>query len=346
MNFFTKKNITIMICITSSVLLFAAKQQPDWLKNYREVFPDDKYVAQLGSSNSIDAAKNEALNSLVQYLEVTVNSQVYSSYVSLEENLGGVTKLYSQSQNKKDIQVSVDITVQAIEYTEPYYVKKEKLWYCVAFFERKKAFEMYKSEITPLEFELKSLFELVEQKDDLFEKIVIYNKITDIGQNFINKVNFATLLSPKDAELHYSPLIEMYSKIDSSILNKKLKSPIYIASNNTFSSVINSALSSVFTENGWIVNSIPQNSIYHVICDVVFNEYQEIQGSNVLYSFFPSVKIQIVKKNEIIYMYENSNIGKILGYNYEKAKAKLETKIASHIKIDFLNEFNTFLGNK
>lgn len=195
MNFFTKKNITIMICITSSVLLFAAKQQPDWLKNYREVFPDDKYVVQLGSSNS------------------------------------------------------VDITVQAIEYTEPYYVKKEKLWYCVAFFERKKAFEMYKSEITPLEFELKSFFELAEQKDNLFEKIVIYNKITDIGQNFINKVNFAKLLSPKDAKLHYSPLIEMYSKIDSSILNKKLKTPIYIALNNTFSSVINSALSSVFTEN-------------------------------------------------------------------------------------------------
>ena len=340
------KKVLIVIINFLLVCAYAEKSQPEWVKNYREKFPDEKYVAQIGYSKSKDSVKIEALNSLVQYLEVNVDSTISSTHKSLQENINGEKKISSVHENTKDIQVSVDLTVQAIEYTEPYYKKKEKTWGCVAYFERTKAFNIYKPQVESIKLKIESLFDLLKSKDDLFQQIRIFNEIKNNEEEFFNKYNFAFLLSPNEARETYGYMLERVEELISLIIKKIVESPIFIKVNNEKSKIIHASVSSVFTDMGWVVATNKNEAVYDVYCDVSYEEYSEQQNTNILYSIYPHVNIKIKKGGDILYSYEKNDIGKVSGYNHEKTIAKTEVKIAGIIRNYFSLEFNAFIGNK
>lgn len=100
------KNFLLIIIFCLSLFYVQAVEKPDWVDSWRTIYPDAIYVAQLGKATGQDK-----------------NRKLVTSF---------------ERQNKQNITISVDLSLTSLLFTEPWYNKKEKTWYCVAYAEREK----------------------------------------------------------------------------------------------------------------------------------------------------------------------------------------------------------------
>ena len=98
-----------------------------------------------GSGDSAEKAKTDAAGALARYFQMTVSANLSTTLQSVTS--GGAAA--EQTTVTDTVQVSSDVQLFALEYTEPYYAKKEARWYCVAYIEREKAWAQYQPTSVP-----------------------------------------------------------------------------------------------------------------------------------------------------------------------------------------------------
>src|SRR5574344_1195950 len=115
------------------------KPEPAWVENQNAVYPFTKYLAQTGKGGSEAEAKVEAVSQLAQFMETQVQGEMSTKYTESES--GDSAKESLDVANKKSL--SWDVKLTQVEYSDVYYSPKGKMYYCVAFLERDKAWEQY-----------------------------------------------------------------------------------------------------------------------------------------------------------------------------------------------------------
>lgn len=117
-------------------------ERPDWVDDWRKLYPDTTYVAQMGKATGkqgANEAKTVAANTIAQYIKTNVQSELNSTLKTHSgSNKKGRLETSTERDNSQSITLSVDTTLTSLEFTEPWYNKKEKTWYCVAYVEREK----------------------------------------------------------------------------------------------------------------------------------------------------------------------------------------------------------------
>ena len=129
LSIFAISSFEFMSCVSNPS---ATAVPPDWLANYRVVYPASEYIAQRGSGVSKESAQNDAISKLARYVKTSVSSNM-SSFVQT------VTNGTSVEETFKDIDettVSSQAELFALETTIPYYNASDKTWYCVAYIYR------------------------------------------------------------------------------------------------------------------------------------------------------------------------------------------------------------------
>ena len=83
-----KKIIFILICIFQTFFAFSrsSKKEPDWIQNYRSIYPDNKYLAQLGTAKTAEEAKTNAVAQIANYLQAKVNANLTTASSIGEKN--------------------------------------------------------------------------------------------------------------------------------------------------------------------------------------------------------------------------------------------------------------------
>lgn len=95
---------------------------PEWVQNYRTVFPASEYLAQRGSGDSAEKARTDATAALSRYFKTSVNANLSTTMTS-------VTAANSAEEKTlvvDDVNVQSEVELFALEYTEPFYYKAEK----------------------------------------------------------------------------------------------------------------------------------------------------------------------------------------------------------------------------
>ena len=131
--------ITFLLCTFSCF----AKGEPEWFLNWRTVYPNGKYIAQRGRGENAEKARTDALSQIARYFQTTVNA-------NLTTTMQSVTSENSVAENTTvidEVSVLSQVELFAVEYTESYYHKKEKMWYSVAFIERSAAWTQFKPHV-------------------------------------------------------------------------------------------------------------------------------------------------------------------------------------------------------
>lgn len=318
-----QKTIFILFFIFCVNTYAKTAQIPDWVHNYHSVYPDTEYLVQRGSGRSAEEAKTDAIAALSRYfktnvianLSTTMNSVVSDDYV--DETTIVINDITVQSQ----------VDLFGLEFTDPYYLKAEKKWYCVVYINRHNAWLQYKPQIEIKKNTFEGLYKQIENEPDYFLKLQLCKKIWNYGKELIELLEYARIISPIE-ESAYKPQRERFSTIPVIFEESKRNCSIYIQLNKDYNRSVESTLSIVLNECGFEISKTDINANY--IANIFLSD--NITGENPL-AITPSINLKINNKlNKTVYSSEIIVKEKTIGYTLESAQRKAYPKLTKELE--------------
>lgn len=185
-----KKTCLFMAAFCCLVPLYAKKAtMPEWVQSYRTVFPDSEYLAQRGSGDTAEKSKTDATAALSRYFKTSVNANLSVTAANSTEEKTLVVD---------DVNVQSEVELFALEYTEPFYYKAEKKWYCVVYMNRNDAWQQYKPQIEIKKNSFNGLYKNLENEPDCFSKAGMCGKVWRSATELLEKLEYGRIINPKE----------------------------------------------------------------------------------------------------------------------------------------------------
>ena len=296
---------------------------PEWVLDCHAAFPSDTYLSAGGESATKEGSRTEAAPSLARFLKTEIETQTHAaSLMNSEDNSTNIRRTLATETN-----LSSSVSLSNLEYTEPYYSKKQKTWYCVAYIEREKAWEQYKPGVEKAKNEFYSFYKNACGESDPFTKCAVMGKSLKSGEDFLEKLDFARILHPKK-EAAYEKDRKTVSEIPALIASEKEKCTLYLAVTGDYGNIISSSVSLVLSKSGFKITKSQKEANYtaNVFVETNANETEPI-------SMCPSLDFKIESKaGKTVYAVQVKSEKKTLAYTLENAQKKAYPILAEESK--------------
>lgn len=333
---------TVFVLFVSIVLLAGCASTsgsgaiPDWMTDYRTVYPDTQYVAQRGRADSEATAKTEAVAQIARYFQTSVNANLKTSIQSVTSGEG----VSETTTVVNDVDVMSQVDLFAVEYTDPYYFKKEKKWYCVAYIEREKAWNQYQPTLENAKTEFYSMKKNADSESDPLIKCSLYGKSWNSGKKFLEKLEYARILNSQK-ERAYSDDRKTVSEIPALIAGEKEKCTLYLDVKGDWGNVISSSLSKTLSDQGFKIAKNPKEANYTAHTEVennaIGNDPIQVQ---------PSLDLKIVSRTgKTVFANQTKSEKKTIAYTLENAQKKAYPLLAEECEKSISAELSKLLGN-
>ena len=310
--------------------------EPEWIANKKSVFPDDLYLAQLGTGISAEDARNNSIAQLASYFNTNVKSLVEGETLTYNSS-NDLTKV--ERTIKSSTVTSTDLELFALETEEPYFLKRENKWYCCAHINRKDAWNQYEPLVRDNKNSFYSIFSLVAKTTDPLERIKIYKQSEEASEVFLGSLYKATMFSKTLTDKAFGQDREVIASIPGLVQNEKNNCIMCIKTKGDFGGTVSSTVNSIFTGLGFTTSDNAEKSIYIVETDILYNEVKEDD----LFVYNPSVKLSVKSENKSLYVYENK-LDRILSYNESKAKKNVCDGISELLQKELAADFSSIIG--
>ena len=331
-----KKSFLILTAVFCCLLPLYAKKavMPEWVQNYRTVFPNSEYLAQRGIGDSAEKARTDATAALSRYFKTSVNANLSTTMTS-------VTAANSAEEKTlvvDDVNVQSEVELFALEYTEPFYYKAEKKWYCVVYMNRNDAWQQYKPQIEIKKNSFNGLYSNLEAEKDYFEKAKMCGKVWQSATELLEKLEYGRIINPIE-EASYQGERDKISKVPVIFEESKQNCSIYIQTQNDYNRLAESAVSSALADCGLNVSKNIEQSNY--IAEVLIE--LNASGSEPV-SVKPGLELKIQNKEEkTVYSCEVQAVEKSVAYTLENAQKKAFPKLAKEIEEAVKKDLSGFL---
>lgn len=317
-----KKLLSVVASLVMFNLLYA-KSVPEWVQNHRKVYPNSEYLAQRGNGDSAEKARTDATAALSRYFQTNVNANLSTTMSSVTTG----NTIQEQTVVVDDVNVQSQVEFFGLEYTEPYYLKAEKKWYCVVFMNRQEAWQQYKPQIEIKKNSFNGLYKNLEKQTDYFTKLGMCKKVWSAGKELLEKLEYGRIINP-EGEAVYQNERDSISNIPVIFEEVKQSCSIYIQINSDYNRMISTALSTAFKDCGFGVAKTQTEANYTTEVTVQDN----ISGKEPL-SILPSINLKIVSKDgKSVYSNEILTSEKAVGYTLESAQKKSYPKLAKELE--------------
>ena len=224
---------------------------------------------------------------------------------------------------------SSENTIYQLEYTTPYYYSDYGMYICVAYINRKKAFNAIQPKLDKVQQIFPTTYKNAISLNDNFEKIIAIQKAQKILKDFYESYDFAIAIAPERAKL-YSELdilaTESFSKLD------KLKSEIKVCINvisDINNQIFNKLSDCLSRENFSITNSNDSNYEAKATANI------KIIKNPSTYQAIPSITIEIFSNNKTVYSY-SKQLDKVSGFDEDTVYRRSYMNLCNAIENDFL----------
>jgi len=330
-----KKHFFSLMAFACLVPIYAKKvAMPEWIQNYRMVFPASEYLAQRGSGDTAEKSKTDATAALSRYFKTSVNANLSTTMTS-------VTAANSAEEKTlvvDDVNVLSQVELFALEYTEPFYYKAEKKWYCVVYMNRNDAWQQYKPQIEIKKNSFCGLYANLEAEKDFFEKAKMCGKVWQSATELLEKLEYGRIINPNE-EASYQDERDKIAQIPVIFEESRQNCSIYIQTENDYNRLAESAVSSAFTDCGMkVVKNIEQaNYIAELFIEL------NVSGSEPV-SVKPGLELKIQNKEEkTVYSCEVQTAEKSVAYSLENAQKKAFPRLAKETEEAVKKDLSGFL---
>lgn len=303
--------------------------RPLWTDSYTvgQVFSSDNYVTGIGKATSIDAATSLADGNLASYFSRKISSTTSVQQVMTSDDQDGSV----QENLVRDISIQSGIEISGIKHTEPWFDKKEKLYYVCSYLDRKEAWKNYESVVRQAKNNFYSFIDSANQEDDPFNKIAILKKAVEAGISYEDLILFSEILYSKGAQ-SYSQDRNVISSLDERISSARMGIMMNVVVDKDTDRRFVPLVEKVVTSNGYSVSSVGNQ--YTVL--MVLSKNKEVFSDTGTIVSLPEYRIEVKNKNKILWTYKKS-LDRITGF--AEAESFLENKIAKSVENDLSSGF-------
>ena len=237
-----------------------------------------------------------------------------------------------------DVNVQSQVELFALEYTEPFYYKAEKKWYCVVFMNRNDAWQQYKPQIEIKKNSFNGLYSNLEAEKDYFEKARMCGKVWQSATELLEKLEYGRIINPQE-EAAYQDERDKISRVPVLFEESKQNCSIYIQTENDYNRLAESAVSSALADCGLNVSkNIEQaNCIAEVLIELNVSGREPV-------SVKPGLELKIQNKEEkTVYSCEVQAAEKSVAYTLENAQKKAFPKLAKETEEAVKKDLSGFL---
>ena len=321
--------ITFLLCTFSCF----AKGEPEWFLNWRTVYPNGKYIAQRGRGENAEKARTDALSQIARYFQTTVNA-------NLTTTMQSVTSENSVAENTTvidEVSVLSQVELFAVEYTESYYHKKEKMWYSVAFIERSAAWTQFKPHVDMEKNTFNRMFQKACEESEPLEKLKSLKTAFEQGKILLQKLEYARIINPAEEEKYISER-NCLSEIPAAFSEEKAKCRVYVSVPGDYSRIITAAVTASFSECGFSVAKTSGEASH--IAEILIED--NASGSEPV-SIIPAVSLKLTgtETGQTVFSCEAESKEKTVSSTLENARKKAYPKLAEELKAGIKNNLGT-----
>ena len=232
-------------------------------------------------------AKNNSTAELASYFSVNVKRVIESNEQGVKD--GDEKALIVRSYNSSVI-TTTDLNLFALETTKPYYSKQDRKWYCVSYISKEKAWSVYEPFIKQKEMKFLSVYNYAVEETDPLKKILLLNYSRKDGQEFVDALFKALILSSERTEKEFGQTRDLFINIDKEIAVQKKKCKVFLNIKNDRQNIIASQIRKVLEDQNLTVVMTKGSSFYELTADIDFNLIEEDE----LFGAVPSIKIELI----------------------------------------------------
>ncbi len=333
-----KKFASFMIlALTASIFAFA--RDPKWLSDRESVYPEEKYIARVGRGEDPDIAKAKALGDIASFFKAQVRSET-SANQKIKSTGSEVQKEYTIDQSTMIVS---QMDLVAVDYSEIYYAKKEKVYYVVAFIDRDAAWSAYEPEILKAKNNYESLYDLaLGTKEQILRYKYLY-KSRDEGYSLISKLYFGFLINPSKKAEYKDTIYEISSDAVFGTLDEQ-DIPLYLNVEGDQGGIITSAITDIFSNFGFIISTTQSASCNYTLTVSIDDN---LTVSDDIYAIYPFVEIRLSNrdKTETFYTW-NKRWAKTANFSLKQCQQRAYPKIAEEIKTAVSEDYReNLMGN-
>ena len=291
---------------------------PSVFLNPNEAYNNTLYLVAVGSGDSLEQARQSALSTLLQQIEVNIdaNFETNESYREQSDSTDITTQIFDSSKS------SSEGTLIAVEYGESHQDNVGRL-YAIAYINRQKVANIYRDRIEKNSKEIEQTLQRATKKETL-EKYAQYLKALDIAKKNQTLIQQLEVISPTSAstsqqqdtsistirELLRSTAQSLQFSINASITNTE----------ETISTDLNNKLSLAVYEllNSLQFQVVTNRAKYQASTSVQWNE--EV---NDYPTIFWNINFQIseaLNENNVVTIISKNQRGRSKGINVEAAR--------------------------
>ena len=329
------------ITATSALILLAcalsAKEapMPEWVTNHRGAYPDAEYLAQRGSGKTAEAAQTDATAQIARYFQTNVSANLSTTMQSIT----GAGKVDESTTVVDEVRVSSEVSLFALEHTEPYYYKKEKKWYCVAYIRRDAAWRQYAPVVDGAKAEFQALYDNAVRESEPFIRCGLYKAAWESGKNFLERLEYARILSPA-GEAAYMGDRQTVSRIPALVQGERERCAVHLTVSGDHGGIIETALRGALARSGMRAASSAGEAAYTATAVIEPNAI----GSDPM-SISPSVDIRIMGRGgRGVYSLQVRSGEKTVAYTLESAQRKAYPALAKETEDALGKDLGAALG--
>lgn len=317
-----------------SVSLFAKPSKaPAWVHDYKSMYPEKYFIVQRGRADTEEESKTDAVAQIARYFKTQVNANLTTSLLSITQD----DKIIEETKVVSNVEVMSQVELFLIEFTETYYNKKEKKWYCVAFINRENAWNLYESQLKIAKSVFTNFYEKAESEKESFIQILLYQQTLQKGKDFLEKLEYGSLLNYAKSK-EYEDVKKQISIVPIKIQECIGKTSIKLDISGDYGDIFKNTVINIFSKMGFVVS---KNGLY--ILKVVVKPNST--GSNPL-SIQPSIDLSITNKNaKTLYSFNHKVQERTISYTLENAQKKAYPIVAENLSKELKDTFKYYKEN-
>ncbi len=325
------RNISILTLF--GILFFSCASTPktaapDWVNSdWRKSFPEDKYISMRAIANTPEEVKSSALSEIAMYINTNVNTNLRTSFSGLKR---GGEIIDEQTFIANESEISSQVQLFGVEFTEPYYQKHEKKWYGLAYINREKAWEQYVPKIEDARNTFYEFYDVAQTENEPIYILGYYKKSLEKGKDFLKTLEYGRLINPKK-EREFEKDRQILAKIPSLIETEQNYISVQIEINGDYNAIIETSIEKAFKDAGFTVSPNGNH-----LCNVKIEHNSD--GKNPL-AIFPSIDLKLfgIEKKAVL-SYRERITERTVAYSLETAQKKGYPKLAKKIESQLSEE--------
>lgn len=323
--------------------------EPEWVRHKPAVYGEGEYLSMIGKGKTSSQADAEAANNLGTYLKAQIKSTVAANYHDVKTFVNGKSSSNTTQENIRNIELSVDTNLPALEYETPWYEKSTKTWYSLAYIKKTAAFEMIKPQIESARMKFYSDYNRAVNESEPFTRIHYFQFSKESAAKFEQELFYASLFSQSLVDSAYNSDRTVISSIDTKIHETQLNTPFFIQIDTDSSNAIMAAVADELSSLNFSVTSKKGDSAYIVSGNVKFNTKQTDYGEDItVYNMYPDLTLNLrsQKSGKTLYTY---NVKSENTYSYYESRAQQMAcnALAKSVRGNFSKSLSAYLdGNE